>query len=58
MQPAKKEKKRLQSVEIATVWRYLEETFNDINQYLFSQLDMDLEHVYIDGSKLEANANK
>lgn len=36
----------------------LEEIFNDINRYLFSRMDVDLEHAYIDGTKLEANANK
>ena len=36
----------------------LEEIFNDINSYMFSQQNVDLEHVYIDGTKLEANANK
>jgi transposase len=36
----------------------LEEIFNDINSYMFSQQNVDLEHAYIDGTKLEANANK
>ena len=36
----------------------LEEIFNDMNSYMFSQQNVDLEHVYIDGTKLEANANK
>ena len=36
----------------------LEEIFNDINSYMFKQLDVDLDHAYIDGTKLEANANK
>ena len=36
----------------------LESIFNDINGYIFSQQDVDLEHAYIDGTKLEANANK
>jgi transposase len=36
----------------------LDEIFNEINSYLFGQLNVDLEHAYIDGTKLEANANK
>ena len=36
----------------------LDEIFNDINKYMFKQLDVDLEHTYIDGTKIEANANK
>ena len=36
----------------------LEDIFNDINRYIFSQLHVDLNHAYIDGTKLEANANK
>ena len=36
----------------------LEAVFNDINNYIFSQQNVDLEHAYIDGTKLEANANK
>ena len=36
----------------------LDEIFNDINSYMFSKQNVDLEHVYIDGTKLEANANK
>jgi len=31
---------------------------NNYNRYLFSQMDVALEHAYIDGTKLEANANK
>ena len=36
----------------------LDEIFNDINQYMFGQLNVDLNHAYIDGTKIEANANK
>lgn len=36
----------------------LEEIFNDINSYMFEQLEVDLDHAYIDGTKIEANANK
>jgi len=35
-----------------------EEIFDDINSYIFSRLNVDLNHAYIDGTKLEANANK
>ena len=36
----------------------LEDIFNDINRYIFGQLGVDLDHAYIDGTKIEANANK
>ena len=36
----------------------LDEVFNDINSYMFKKLNVDLNHVYIDGTKIEANANK
>lgn len=36
----------------------LEEIFNDLNSYLFGEMEVDLEHAYIDGTKIEANANK
>ena len=36
----------------------LEEIFDDINSYIFGQLGVDLNHAYIDGTKIEANANK
>ncbi len=36
----------------------IEEIFNDINRVIFENGKVDLEHVYIDGTKLEANANK
>ena len=32
--------------------------FNEINSYIFTEEKVDLEHVYIDGTKLIANANK
>ena len=36
----------------------IEQIFSDINTYIFEQNHVDLEHVYIDGTKIEANANK
>lgn len=36
----------------------IEEIFKDINQEIFRQCHVDLSHLYIDGTKLEANANK
>lgn len=36
----------------------IEEIFNDINHKIFEQEQVDLNHLYIDGSKFEANANK
>ena len=36
----------------------IENIFNDINSYIFKADNVDLNHVYIDGTKLEANANK
>ena len=36
----------------------IENIFNDINSYIFKTDNVDLDHVYIDGTKLEANANK
>ena len=36
----------------------IEDIFNDINSYIFEVEHVDLNHVYIDGTKLEANANK
>ena len=35
-----------------------EEIFNDINRKIFETEYVDLQHLYIDGSKFEANANK
>ena len=35
----------------------LEDIFLDINRYIFAQEKVDLEHVYLDGTKLEANAH-
>ncbi len=32
--------------------------FREINLYIFAEDDVDLQHTYIDGTKLEANANK
>ena len=36
----------------------IENIFNEINSYIFDVEKVDLNHVYIDGTKLEANANK
>lgn len=36
----------------------IENIFNEINRYIFDMEKVDLEHIYIDGTKLEANANK
>lgn len=36
----------------------IEEIFYDINQKIFEDEHVDLNHIYIDGSKFEANANK
>ena len=36
----------------------IQNIFNDINSYIFEADNVDLNHVYIDGTKLEANANK
>lgn len=38
--------------------RSLEEIIQDINSYIFSEEGVDLNHVYIDGTKIKANANK
>ncbi|SKA68994.1 Transposase [Eubacterium uniforme] len=36
----------------------IEEIFNAINAYIFNKEKVDLNHTYIDGTKIEANANK
>ena len=36
----------------------LEDIFNDINSDIFGRLGVDLERAYIDGTKIEANANR
>lgn len=36
----------------------IEEIFSDITKTIFEKDDVDLQHIYIDGSKFEANANK
>ena len=36
----------------------IENIFDDINQAIFNEEHVDLQHIYIDGSKFEANANK
>lgn len=36
----------------------IEQIFLDVNTYLFQKDHVDLEHTYIDGTKIEANANR
>ena len=36
----------------------IENIFNEINNYIFKKDSVDLSHTYIDGTKMEANANK
>ena len=36
----------------------IEQIFMDINAYIFSKEHVDLDHTYIDGTKIEANANR
>lgn len=36
----------------------IDEIFKDINSYIFEKDNVDLDHVYVDGTKIEANANK
>lgn len=36
----------------------IDEIFADINAYIFEKENVDLGHIYIDGTKIEANANK
>lgn len=36
----------------------IEDIFKEINTYIFEAEGVDLEHAYIDGTKIEANANK
>lgn len=36
----------------------IENIFDDINRYIFEKEQVDLEHTYIDGTKIEANANR
>lgn len=36
----------------------IEQIFIDINSYIFEQDHVDMEHAYIDGTKIEANANR
>ncbi len=36
----------------------IEQIFTDINSYIFKKDQVDLEHTYIDGTKIEANANR
>ncbi len=36
----------------------IEKIFTDINTYIFTKEQVDLDHTYIDGTKIEANANR
>ena len=36
----------------------IEQIFTDVNAYIFEKDHVDLDHTYIDGTKIEANANK
>ena len=36
----------------------IENLFNDINSYIFEKESVELNHLYIDGTKMEANANR
>ena len=36
----------------------VEQIFADINSYIFTRDHVDLQHTYIDGTKIEANANR
>ena len=36
----------------------VEEIFVDVNTYIFEKEQVDLDHTYIDGTKIEANANR
>ena len=36
----------------------IQDVFNDVNKVIFEAENVDLNHVYIDGTKIEANANK
>lgn len=36
----------------------IDNIFVEINNYIFSKTNVDMEHTYIDGTKIEANANK
>lgn len=36
----------------------IEQIFLDVNSYIFQKDHVDLEHTYIDGTKIEANANR
>ncbi len=36
----------------------IEQIFLDVNQYIFKKDHVDLNHTYIDGTKIEASANR
>lgn len=40
------------------LFAFMENIFAEINGYIFSEEKVDLAHIYIDGTKLVANANK
>ena len=46
------------SVPYAKSKNFVEQIFWDINTYIFQKDHVDLEHAYIDGTKIEANANR
>ena len=41
-----------------TLSKSIEEIFTEINTYIFAEEEVDLNHIYLDGTKLIANANK
>ena len=36
----------------------IEDIFKEVNEYIFSEESVDMNHLYIDGTKISANANK
>ena len=36
----------------------IEDIFMEINRYIFAEAGVDMNHIYIDGTKITANANK
>ncbi len=47
--------KKLCETDIRFMW--LSDIFDDMNRYIFRKMNVDLNHVYIDGTKLKANAH-
>ena len=41
-----------------TIRENIGEIFSDVNEYVFQKEQVDLNHVYIDGTKISANASK